>query len=101
MENEIKFGLERNPVLSNESQLAAIVILDMYHQVWQSLLLAMAIFRTWGMQNKVIDNYYAFMLMKVTDWWPKFSLLLPSSFFLSLAKSQDGKYIYSQQKKPC
>lgn len=60
-------SLERNPVLCNESQLTAMVILDMYHQVWLSLFLVMAIFPTWGMQNKVIDNYYALMLMKATD----------------------------------
>lgn len=67
MENEIKFGFEGNPVLNNESQLTAMVILDMYHQVWQCLFLVVAIFPAWEMQNKVIDNYYAFMLMNATD----------------------------------
>lgn len=73
------------------------VVLDMYHQIWKSLLLVMAIFPTWGMQNKVINNYYAFMFM---DRRPRFSLLLPSSFFLSLAKSQDRKDVCSWQKSP-
>lgn len=102
MENEIKFGLERNLVLSNETQLTAMVIPDMYHQVWQASLSAMAIFPTWGMQNKVIDNYYAFMLMKVTDQRPRKVLsLFTLQFFLSLGKSQERKCIYSQQKKRC
>lgn len=76
-ENEIKFIWERNPIFSNERSLTAMLILDTYHQLWQSLFLVMAIFSTWGMQNKVIDNCYAFILLEAADQWPRFSPLLP------------------------